>query len=869
MLKNNVLVYPEASRAESASASTPSPHTLLRILRYIGLKGAGIALTVVIGLYLTILIANLGGYVDEMYKGVIFESLLNARHGGWLADETPEEQERIFYETLWQLEEARGLHQPFMLRSFRILQSSLLLDFGASRQEILQALPNTVALVGLTNLLVFLLSISLALVLSRSPGSLVDRLTAFLSPLTFAPAWVHALVIISILITLLLQPVISKYLILIMVTSIFLSVFFRGAYTWRSFFQNFRNEDYVELAKAKGLPKSRIDRHYVLRPLLPYVVTDFAILALSLWQEAIPLEVLLGWPGIGLLFIYSIQDLNTITPVGIVVIFAYMLAITLFLLDILYALLDPRVRVGGESKTLRLLADKPNLKGVKRLFSRKVEPAPLGIEPAAIQARPLKFPHPQPIGFLTGLGRGLRDSLLSLKSFLGELLRYPSGVFGLVGLLVLTAITGYTLAFVPMEKAIMYWRGQSENRYQNAWYRNPVNVPPAWVNWFRQDKLPPTLIFNTADEKFQKEVSVLSEEMTQVVVPFTFQYDYDGFPSQITLYFDVKYEKKIPLVMLTWLTPDRQEIELGSMSVRPHMNYYLSSDPKLSRKLGGQNPTVGLFSPLALKSGKEAAGQPQPWKGTYQLEVKTFLFEPGSSVDVEAIFYGQVHGLAGTDPSRRDPMLALLWGTTIALAFGLFGAVGTSLAAMTLAAVGVWYHGWVDSLIQRLTEINLVLPKLLIVILIYILYTKSIWVILAVLVVLNIFGSPLKSFRAVFMQVKESPYIESALCYGASSRRIIARYLAPRVLPVLVPQMVMLVPGYVFYEATLAFLSVRDPYLPTWGKLLYEALMSDALIKGYWHQFIVPIALLSLTGLVFSSLGYTLERMMNKAFTQA
>ena len=89
--------------------------------------------------------------------------------------------------------------------------------------------------------------------------------------------------------------------------------------------------------------------------------------------------------------------------------------------------------------------------------------------------------------------------------------------------------------------------------------------------------------------------------------------------------------------------------------------------------------------------------------------------------------YGQVYGLAGTDHLRRDLMVALLWGMPIALAFGLLAALGTTITTMIIAAVGAWYGGWVDELIQRITEVNLVLPFLPILIMIGTFYSRSIW----------------------------------------------------------------------------------------------------------------------------------------------
>jgi peptide/nickel transport system permease protein len=181
---------------------------------------------------------------------------------------------------------------------------------------------------------------------------------------------------------------------------------------------------------------------------------------------------------------------------------------------------------------------------------------------------------------------------------------------------------------------------------------------------------------------------------------------------------------------------------------------------------------------------------------------------------------------------------------------------------MTLAAVSVWFGGRVDGLIQRLTDLNMIMPMIPIVILVYIMYSKSIWAILGVVVALSIFGSAVKNYRSAFLQLKEAPYIEAGLAYGASGWRIISRYLVPRILPMMVPQMAILVPSYVFLEATLAFLGVFDPVLPTWGKVINEAVLTGNLIDRT-HWILEPVILLTLTGLAFAGLGFALERVLN------
>jgi peptide/nickel transport system permease protein len=57
-------------------------------------------------------------------------------------------------------------------------------------------------------------------------------------------------------------------------------------------------------------------------------------------------------------------------------------------------------------------------------------------------------------------------------------------------------------------------------------------------------------------------------------------------------------------------------------------------------------------------------------------------------------------------------MVALLWGTPVALAFGFLAAVGSTLTTLLIAAIGVWFGRWVDAVIQRITEVNAILPVL-------------------------------------------------------------------------------------------------------------------------------------------------------------
>jgi peptide/nickel transport system permease protein len=322
------------------------------------------------------------------------------------------------------------------------------------------------------------------------------------------------------------------------------------------------------------------------------------------------------------------------------------------------------------------------------------------------------------------------------------------------------------------------------------------------------------------------------------------------------MYFTSEFEAKQPFVSLKWITPDGTEIKINNFAIGKTHTYPINQEEKLKKRLGNVPPVIGLFLDPESESRL-------PVKGTYQLVVEQISFEPESTVQAEFVLLGEVFGWAGTDHMRRDLLLPILWGIPIALAFGLLAALGTSVLTMTIAAIGTWYAGIVDAIIQRITEINLVLPFLSILIMIGTFYSRSIWTILGATIALSIFTGGIKQYRAIFMQVKESTYIEAARAYGASDKRIIFRYLIPRIIPLLNPGLVSAVPAFVFLEASLALLGLGDPVLPTWGKTINEAYTNAALYRGWYYWIIQPAVLLMITGLGFASLGFALDRVFN------
>lgn len=440
---------------------------------------------------------------------------------------------------------------------------------------------------------------------------------------------------------------------------------------------------------------------------------------------------------------------------------------------------------------------------------------------------------------------------------LRQLTRYPSAVVGLVIISLLVIISIVTPLVIPYDEAIRLWRGGEEQ-----WRANPRNAAPVWLNWFTEIDQPATIVFDSAEGDGEQSVEQLSDDTREKRFIYEFEFPYDAFPPELILFANATYASKQPFVELLWYTPDGREIRAGEFSPPRSGSFRFDQDNRLQRRLERETGIDGVRPSEGLFDDPEQEGL-QVLKGTYRLEVIGLLFEPESDLEATFVSYGEVHGWAGTDHRRRDLAVALLWGTPLAMAFGLLAALGTTVTTMSIAAIGVWFGGWVDAFIQRLTEVNAILPLLPLLIMVGTLYSRSIWTMLGMVVLLSIFGLSIKNYRAIFLQVRELPYIDAARAYGASNMRIIFRYLVPRILPLLIPQIVTLVPSFVFLEAALAVLGLGDPVLPTWGKLINDANSEGALFNGYYYWILQPSALLMVAGLAFAMVGFTLDRVFN------
>lgn len=890
---------------------------LFGALRYLFKKIILILLTIFIGTFITIVITNrpvvvgLGTVPPQLDTALLkqVDRRVNfyQHDNQYLNNLSYEERQEILDAYRAELIEATGLTKPYFQKHLFWTINALKFDWGNIaitdarpqgwwaqgrtrfnlNEIILQYLPMTLLLVSASFLLLFILGLPLALFLSQNTHKWYDRVLTWIAPLSSIPSWVIGILLIMFVAVELKWlpafgtfdslppetpwgyiPMVLKHMIL-PVSAIFLSMFFQLVYSWRTVFVTFSNEDYVDLGKAMGLKPRRLRREFILKPTLPFVITNFSLLLIGFWQMMMALEIIFNWEGIGWLFINiglpnfwgeSMYPGEIVIAISVIVMFAYLLGLTVFILDIVYVLVDPRIRLINKEPTLHSLRRQLGVKSK----NQKQEP----LQEKDYQARKIQKSTKTNTSLqtkITVFRQDMQTTITGINRFWLEFRRYPSAMVGLFIILLLIIGSIYALVWLPYRQIGSSWGASTLTGRTDI----PRLARPAWVNYFQNKTLLSTLHMDEQHEQVVIQERPLKNGGIQKTIIYLFDYHYGDFPSEIHLFLKGEFKEKTPFVSMKWITPDGRELKLPGLSIGNERAYDFSENIPARRLVSENENWEKWFNFTKINTtpihylffADPDSDTPKALNGLYQLRVTGITFEENSDITTELVMLGQVYGLAGTDFLRRDLSIPLFWGMPFALMLGLFGSLITTILSMVLAATGVWFGGWTDDLIQRLTEINLVLPILMISVLAYAYLGISIWMIFVIVILLSVFGAPLKSFRSVLLQIRESPYIEAAKAYGASSNRIIMKYMVPRIIPVLVPQLIILIPSFVFLEATLGLFNISTG-LPTWGTVIYQAATKGALYGSrYWVMG--PIILLLLSGFAFSLCGSALEKILN------
>ena len=215
--------------------------------------------------------------------------------------------------------------------------------------------------------------------------------------------------------------------------------------------------------------------------------------------------------------------------------------------------------------------------------------------------------------------------------------------------------------------------------------------------------------------------------------------------------------------------------------------------------------------------------------------------------------------LMGTTSGQFDIWYGVVWGTRTALFAGIVVTFTSVIIGLIVGSVSAFYGGWLDDVLQRITEIFMAFPFLLAALMLAAIlvpkFGRSIW---PPTIALIVFGWPryARVVRGDILSAKERDYITAARVIGAKDNRLIIRHILPNVInPILVLASFRLGDAVLSFAA-LSFLGVgTDIGYADWGQIISFARDWILSLDLHWYIIVFPGAALLLFGLGWNLIG--------------
>jgi peptide/nickel transport system permease protein len=468
----------------------------------------------------------------------------------------------------------------------------------------------------------------------------------------------------------------------------------------------------------------------------------------------------------------------------------------------------------------------------------------------------------------------------SLRGALKLLVSTGSGKLGVALFTVMLAVSAYVLLTYPIDFGRARWSNPA------YWADYPKAAPPVWTTWLGKDAFKHTITTQTTP-------SSVTQRGAAEVRSFDFPVSVEGdqTPSFLTMtILGITFNDRAPIVVAALVRPDGGEVRLANIAVRgpregetaPYRRYYDSPErvqlteedtarqaivqvydqlyPNVARP---DNFTETLETSLFGVPNPDGSGTIVPLEGDYTLKAEVLVANPNDeTTGIRAVAGGTVYGVMGTDAVGRNLWEGLLYGLPIALLIATVTALVSTIIGASLGILSGYAGGKTDSFIQRICDIISNVPLLPLLIFLVFIIGPHLWLVMLVLVAFSWTGLTIL-VRSMVLQIRSGQLVEAAQAMGASRTRIMFKHIFPQVAPFIVAQMIFFAPAAILAEASLSFLGLGDPSIPTWGQMLQAGFQTGALYVGYWWWVIAPGVFIIVTALAFMLLALAMESIVD------
>lgn len=199
----------------------------------------------------------------------------------------------------------------------------------------------------------------------------------------------------------------------------------------------------------------------------------------------------------------------------------------------------------------------------------------------------------------------------------------------------------------------------------------------------------------------------------------------------------------------------------------------------------------------------------------------------------------------GTTQMGQDIFSQVIYGSRAAVLVGVLSAVLVSIIGTSVGVISGYYGGAIDAFLMRLVDLTFGIPFLPFIIILVALTGLTFWNVVAGITLL-LWRTPARVVRSQVLSLKNRPFVEAARVLGASNFRIMAFQIAPNVLPLTFANTALAMGWAILTEANVSFLGYGDPRMTSWGKILFQVYIIQAMTLAWWWVLAPGLAIILL-----------------------
>lgn len=216
----------------------------------------------------------------------------------------------------------------------------------------------------------------------------------------------------------------------------------------------------------------------------------------------------------------------------------------------------------------------------------------------------------------------------------------------------------------------------------------------------------------------------------------------------------------------------------------------------------------------------------------------------------------------GTDQVGRDIWARTVYGGRISLFVGIMAMLLRTAIGLSLGLISGYFGGVVDLVIQRIVDIMMAFPTLMLLLILVAVLGPSVSNVFIAIGLLS-WPTDCRLYRGQVLTAGTTEYVIAARAIGAGSPHILTRHVLPNITGYVIVNFMFGVGGAILAEAGISYLGLGVPLpTPSWGNMIEQA-NSIAVLQDYWWMWVPPALMMVLCVWALNAVGDTFRDILD------